>query len=74
MITGRCVLGVYYCPYCGCVHGGVAIGGVYKSCDFFSFNNELCNAKQEAEDGEMPAKESMCNDCLLKTVQKLIGG
>ena len=73
MMTGRCILAAYYCPYCGHIHGGQALGGIEKRCERCGFKG-LCDIKQEVEDGEVRAYEEICAKCLINVLEKLVGG
>lgn len=71
-LTGRCSLAVYYCVYCGYIHGGQAVGGVEKTCLGCGFQDD-CYARKEVEDGELRAYEQVCPVCLLEILKTLIG-
>lgn len=73
MITGPCNQKVYVCPYCDRIHKGVTDGGLIRQCDFCGFY-ALCNAKERKNKGEIEIGLEMCPDCLIDTLDKLVGG
>ena len=68
---GRCLNGIFVCPICGRIHGGLAVGNHFKDCEFCALSKQ-CDIRIRHE--RVPEYERICPSCLVYVVQKMTGG